>query len=40
MISHIANKSDLLELKVELIKWMAGLHTMTVGLIVMLLKLL
>ena len=33
-------KSDLLEMKVELIKWMVGLHLMTVSLIVVLLKLL
>ena len=33
-------KSDLLEMKVELIKWMVGLHLMTISLIVVLLKLL
>ena len=38
--AQIANKSDLLELKVELIKWMVGLHMMTISLIVILLKLL
>ena len=37
---QVTTKSDLLEVKVELIKWMVGLHTMTVGLIVVLLKLL
>ena len=38
--AQVTTKSDLLELKVELIKWMIGLHTMTIGLIVVLLKLL
>ena len=36
----VTTKSDLLEVKVELIKWMVGLHLMTVSLIVVLLKLL
>lgn len=38
--AQVANKSDLLELKVELIKWMVGLHMMTISLIVVLLKLI
>ena len=37
---QVITKSDLLEMKVELIKWMVGLHLMTVSLIVVLLKLL
>ena len=36
----ITTKSDLLEVKVELIKWMVGLHMMNVSLIVVLLKLI
>ncbi|MDE0158367.1 MAG: hypothetical protein OXS28_22575 [Gammaproteobacteria bacterium] len=38
--AQVANKSDLLDMKVELIKWMAGLHMMTISLIVVLLKLI
>lgn len=38
--AQVANKSDLLDLKVELIKWMVGLHMMTISLIVVLLKLI
>ena len=38
--AQVTTKPDLLELKVELIKWMIGLHTVTIGLIVVLLKLL
>ena len=38
--AQTANRSDLLELKVELIKWMVGLHMMTISLIVVLLKLI
>ena len=38
--AQVANKSDLLDMKVELIKWMVGLHMMTISLIVVLLKLI
>ena len=36
----VTKKSDLLDVKVELIKWMVGLHMMTISLIVVLLKLI